>query len=77
MNEPVAEAPTNPEIILAPPEGTSQTVPKVIVLPETQLQASTPVAPSGNSAKPETATRLPVNSPVHPSSSFVSPYSRH
>jgi hypothetical protein len=83
VSEPVAAAHEGPEIIVGPPEGVPQTVPKVIVIPATQLHVAQRL-PDGNGAKPQTTTPLPVrvsstisivplNSTVHPSSSFVSP----
>ncbi|CAB4043169.1 Hypothetical predicted protein, partial [Paramuricea clavata] len=83
VSEPVAAAHEDPEIIVYPSQGVLQTVPKVIVIPATQLQVKQRL-PDGNGARPQTTSPLPVrvsstisivplNGTVHPSSSFVSP----
>ena len=78
VSEPAAEAQVSPEIILGTPEGVPRNVPKVIVIPATQLQPAKERLPLKSRERTQTTTPLPaqVNStttaPLHSTASLLS-----
>ncbi|XP_028392284.1 cell wall protein PRY3-like isoform X2 [Dendronephthya gigantea] len=76
ISEPMAAANTNPQVVLAAPERSPKTVPKVIVVPEINPQVPAQkisVAPGGSSGVlPTLNTTASSNTTVQPSSISVS-----